>query len=123
MTRGKTPPEDARRIVAYALGHPECQDCGAQPGSPCTEPGRGRSTCKSRFVSAAIAEKRERQAATRTPEQAAILASLPRIPSTEIEACRTPRGGYAFTREWFVERGLPYPPIAGWREAVEQEEG
>ena len=30
-------------------------------------------------------------------------------------------GGYAFTRAWFLEHGLPYPPVAGWREAVERE--
>jgi hypothetical protein len=39
------------------------------------------------------------------------------------EACRTPRGGYSFTRAWFLEHGLPYPPIAGWRQAVKREDG
>jgi hypothetical protein len=121
MTRGKTSPEDTQRIVAYAREHLECQDCGAAPGESCTDPRPGRSTCKARFVAAAIATKRERQAASRTAEQEAILAGLPKIPATEIEACRTPRGGYAFTWAWFLEHKLPCPPVPGWRQAVERE--
>jgi hypothetical protein len=42
------------------------------------------------------------------------------VPKAEIEKCRTPRGGYAFTRAWFLEHGLPYPPVPGWRQAVER---
>ena len=57
MTRDKTSPEDTRRIVTYALEHLQCQDCGAAPREPRTEPGPGRSTCKARFAAAAIATK------------------------------------------------------------------
>ena len=115
-------PEDVRKIVAHAQEHLLCHDCGAGPGGPCTQPGRVRTVCKSRYIAAAIAIRRQAKAARRTPEQDAILASLPRVPKAEIEKCRTPRGGYAFTRAWFLDHGLPYPPVAGWRQAVEQED-
>lgn len=119
-SKRQTPPEDVLKIVAHAWQHATCQDCGAGPGEPCTQPGGGRTVCKSRFIAAAIAIKQQAWAARQTPEQAAILASMPRVPKAEIEKCRTPRGGYAFTRAWFLEHGLPYPPVPGWRQAVER---
>jgi hypothetical protein len=119
-TRRATP-DEARRIVAQARLLP-CDDCAAKPGSPCTQPGKGRSVCKSRWIDAAVAMRRQEKLARRTPEQAAILAGLPRVSREEIEACRTPAGGYRFTRAWFLDHGLPYPPVPGWREAVEREE-
>lgn len=118
--------EDAQKTASHAHQNLSCDDCGAAPGQPCRQPGGGRTVCKSRFVAAAIAIKRQAKAERRTPEQAAeqfaILAGLPRVPKEEIERCRSPRGGYAFTKAWFLEHGLPYPPIAGWRQAVEREE-
>jgi hypothetical protein len=122
VTRRRRSPEAAQQIAGHARDHVECQDCGAAPGQPCIRPGSGRSTCKSRFVVAAIALRRELRDAGRTPEQEAILAGLPRIPREEIEACRTPNGGYRLTKEWFTSHGIPYPPPAGWRQAVEQED-
>ena len=119
--RRTTSPETARKIAAHALQLP-CEGCAAPPGEPCTEPGPGRSVCKNRYAAAAIAISRETRAARRTPAQTALLATLPRIPREEIELCRTERGGYAFTKAWFLEHGLPYPPISGWREAVERED-
>jgi len=124
-TRRATP-EETRQIAARAA-QMRCDDCGASPGEPCPRPGRGRSVCRSRFIAGAIAIRRQEKAVRRTPEQeaeqAAILAGLPRVPKAEIEKCRTPAGGYAFTRAWFLEHGLPYPPVPGWRQAVEQEGG
>jgi hypothetical protein len=115
-----------QKIVAHASGLP-CQDCGAAPGEPCTRPGAGRSICKIRYIQSAIALRRQAKAERQTVEQQAeleaILAALPKVSRSEIEKCRTPRGGYAFTRAWFLEHGLPYPPIAGWRQAVEREDG
>ena len=82
--------------------------------------------CKSRFVAAAITLKRQgrtsRQSPEREADRVAILASLPPVSRTEIEKCRTERGGYSFTKAWFLEHGLPYPPIAGWRQAVERDD-
>ncbi len=121
LTR-RTSPEDAQEIAAHAREHLTCGDCGAAPGSLCTQPGRGRTVCKSRFVAAAIELRQQAKAVRQTPEQdavqAAVLAGLPRVSKEEIERCRTQRGGYAFTRAWFLEHGLPYPPVAGWRQAV-----
>ena len=77
MTKWRTSPEDVRRIVAHAQDHEPCTDCGAPLGQPCTRPGPGRSVCKSCFRSAAIAVRRQDKAAHRTPEQVAVLASLP----------------------------------------------
>jgi hypothetical protein len=122
LSKKRTPPEDVQRILARALGHEQCEDCGAPPGQPCTRPGPGRAVHKSRFAAAAIAVSRQDRAARRSPEQAAILAALPKVPATEIEKRRTARGGYSFTRAWFLEHGLPYPPVPGWRQAVEREE-
>jgi hypothetical protein len=113
-------PPSAREVAAHARQHMQCQDCGAQPGSPCAE--HDRIVCRSRYIAAAIALKRQAKSPQQAPEQAAILASLPRIPKEEIEKCRTERGGYSFTRAWFLEHGLPYPPVAGWRRAVERGE-
>ena len=45
---------------------------------------------------------------------------LPRIDPAEIAKCRTAKGGYSFTREWFLDHGLPYPPPKGWRKEVER---
>jgi hypothetical protein len=112
------PPEDIRRTVAHAQDHEPCTDCGAQPGQPCERPGPGRSVHRARFIAAAIAVSQQAKAARRTSEQAAILASLPKVSRADIEACRTPKGGYSFTRAWFLEHGLPYPPIPGWRQAA-----
>jgi len=49
--------------------------------------------------------------------------SLPRVPREEIEACRTPAGGYSFTRERLASWGVPWPPPAGWRRALEHGTG
>lgn len=120
------PPEDVERIVARAQDHEACTDCGALPGQACERPGPSRSVCKARFIAAAIVVRRQDKAARRTPGQeaelTAVLAGLPKVSRAEIEKCRTPRGGYSFTRAWFLEHGLPYPPVAGWRQAVERED-
>jgi hypothetical protein len=116
------PPEDAQKVADHALRHVACADCGAGPGEPCTGPGRRRSTCTSRFVVAAIALRRELRDAGRTPEQDAILAGLPKIPKSQFAAITTERGGLRTTKEWFTAHGLPYPPIPGWRKAVEAED-
>ncbi|MFY9931267.1 MAG: hypothetical protein WAK82_25040 [Streptosporangiaceae bacterium] len=85
-------------------------------------PGRGKTVCRGRYVAAAIAVSREAKAARLTPEQAAeraaILATLPRVSREEIEACRTPAGGYSFTRERLASWGVPWPPPSGWRKAL-----
>jgi hypothetical protein len=125
LTRQRTSPQDVQKIVAHASGLP-CQDCGAAPGEPCTRPGAGRSICKVRYIHSATSLRRQARAGRQTPEQqaeqGAILAALPKVSRSEIEKCKTPKGGYAFTRTWFLEHGLPYPPIAGWRQAVERED-
>jgi LRP1 type putative zinc finger protein len=51
-------PEEAKKIAAHAQQNLPCHDCGAAAGEPCTQPGRGRTVCKSRFVAAAIAFRR-----------------------------------------------------------------
>lgn len=115
-------PEDAQRIADHARQQVACQDCGAAPGAPCTGHGPGRTVCKTRFIAAAIELKRQDKAASQTPEQAAehvaVLAGLPRVSREEIEACRTPAGGYSFTRERLASWGVPWPPPAGWRRAL-----
>jgi hypothetical protein len=120
MTRPKTSPEEARRITDHARQHLECNDCGATPGAPCIHPGSGRSVCKSRFVAAAIAIRRQEKAARQTPEQAAelaaILAGLPRLTPEEVEAGRSPAGG--FTRAQLAAWEVPWPPPAGWLQAL-----
>jgi hypothetical protein len=100
-------PPGSREIASHARQYVQCQACGAQPGLPCA--GHDRIVCKSRYVAAAIALKRQVEPPSQTPEQATILAGLPCIPKEEIEKCRTERGGYSFTRAWFLEHCLPYP--------------
>ena len=82
--------------------------------------------CKNRFAAAAITLSQQAKAARRTPEQAAelaaILAGLPRVSREEIEACRTPAGGYSFTRERLAAWGVPWPPPPGWRRTLLREE-
>jgi hypothetical protein len=119
----RTPPEDARKIADHAQGHVECQDCAALPGQPCVRPGPGWTVHKSRYITAAIEMKHALRAAAQTLEQQAILANLPKVARAEIEKCRTAGGAYSFTKSWFLEHGLPYPPVAGWRAAVEREDG
>jgi hypothetical protein len=113
-------PEDVRQIAAHAQGHLRCEDCGAGPGEPCTRPGGGRSVHKPRYVAAAIAIRRQAKAERRTPEQeaelAAILAKLPRVSAEEIEAGRSPAGG--FTRKQLAAWSVPWPPPAGWLHAL-----
>ena len=124
--RRRTPPEDAQKTAEYARRNLPCHNCGAQPGEPCTEPGPGRTVCKNRFAAAAITLSQQAKAARRTPEQAAelaaILAGLPRVSREEIEACRTPAGGYSFTRERLAAWGVPWPPPPGWRRTLLREE-
>lgn len=124
MSAGKRqlPPEDAQRVARHAQDHVQCDACGALPGQPCDRPGAGRSVCKARFIAAVIEVRRQDKGAQRTPGQAATLASLPRIPKPEIEARRTPAGGYSFTRAWAESHGIPWPLPAGWREAVERDD-
>jgi hypothetical protein len=118
-------PEEAQKIAAHARQHLACDDCGTAPGEPCNQPG-GRIVCKARYIAAANAVRQQareaRQAPDQAPEHAAVLASLPRVSWAEIEKCRTPRGGYSFTKAWFLEHGLPYPPVAGWRKAVDRDD-
>ena len=121
----RTSPEDAHRIAEHAQTSLPCQDCGAGPGEPCTRPGRGRSVCKARFISAAIALKRQDKAARRSPEQAvelaAILARLPRLSREGVKAGRGPAGG--FTKKQLAAWGVPWPPPAGWLRALLREDG
>jgi hypothetical protein len=118
MTKRRTSPEDVAEILGYAMQHQPCDDCGAGPGEPCTRPGPGRTVHKARYIGAAIAVRQEARATRRTPEQTAeleaVLAGLPRVPRAEIEACRTPAGGYSFTRERLAGWGVPWPPPSGW---------
>lgn len=118
----RSQPDEVQRFILHAQEHVPCGDCGAAPGEPCSRPGSGRTVHKARYIAGAIALKGDVKASRRTPEQDAILATLPRVPKAEIEACRTPKGGYSFTRTWFLEHGLPYPPITGWRHAVERDD-
>jgi hypothetical protein len=117
-TRRATP-EETREIASRAA-QLRCDNCGAPPGEPCTHPGRGRSVCKSRFVAGAIAIRREAKAARRSPEQeaelAAVLARLPRLTREEVEAGRSPRGG--FTRAQLAEWSVPWPPPSGWLQTL-----
>lgn len=115
-------PRTAREITAIAVTEIECGNCGAEPGKPCTGPGEGREVHGSRWATAAMTRRRRRQAGRLTAEQQAVLASPPRVPREAIEACRLPNGGYRFTPAWFLKHGLPYPPPAGWRKAVERAE-
>jgi hypothetical protein len=116
VSKRKASPEEARRIATYARDYLPCMTCTAPPGHPCTRPGQGRSVCKSRFTEAAIALSQRDKEARRTPEQAAILARLPRLTEEQIEAGRSPRGGW--TRGQLARWGVPWPPPAGWRQAL-----
>jgi hypothetical protein len=113
-------PEEAQKITDHARQHLPCDDCGAAPGEPCIQPGRGRTVHQVRFVAAAVAIRRQEKAARRTPEQAAelvgILAGLPRLTPEEVEAGRSPAGG--FTRAQLAAWGVPWPPPAGWLRAL-----
>lgn len=113
-------PEDAQKIAAHAQQHLPCRDCGAGISEACTEPGRGKTVCKSRFVAAAIAIRRQAKAERRSPEQAAelaaILAGLPRLTREEVEAGRSPAGG--FTRAQLAAWAVSWPPPAGWLQAL-----
>jgi hypothetical protein len=124
MTSRPATPDDIRKAVAYAREHLACEDCGTAPGYPCSDPGPGRTVCKGRYRAAMITLGREARAARRTPAEAAELerqlAALARVPAEEIEACRTPGGGYSFTRERLASWGVPWPPPPGWRRAIER---
>jgi hypothetical protein len=113
-------PDEARRIADHARQSKACDDCGAAPGESCIEPGKGRSVHKPRYIAAAIAIRRQEKAARRTPEQAAevaaILAGLPRLTREEVEAGRSPAGG--FTREQLAKWHVPWPPPTGWLQAL-----
>ena len=67
----------------------------------------------------------EAKAARRSPEQeaelAAVLAELPRLTPDEIEAGRSPAGG--FTRKQLAAWNVPWPPPAGWLQALLRGEG
>lgn len=103
-------PEDVQKIAAHARLNLTCLECGAGPGEPYIRP-TGRSVHKGRYMAAAIELRRQERDARRTPEEAAelaaILAGLPRVSREEIEACRTPAGGYSFTRERLAAWGVP----------------
>ena len=64
--------------------------------------------------------RRQAKAERRTPEQAAelaaILAGLPRVRREEVEAGRSPAGG--FTKKQLASWGVPWPPPAGWLHAL-----
>ena len=113
-------PGDAQKTASHARQNLSCDDCGATSGQPCKQPGGGRTVCKSRFVAAAIAIRRQARAKRRTPEQAAelaaILAGLPRLSRAEVEAGRSPAGG--FTRKQLAAWGVPWPPPDGWLRAL-----
>jgi hypothetical protein len=113
-------PEEAQKIADHARQHLPCDDCGVAPGEACTRPGSGRTVCKSRYIAAAIAIRRQEKAARRTPEQAtelaAILAGLPMLTREEVEAGRSPAGG--FTREQLAKWHVPWPPPTGWLQAL-----
>lgn len=113
-------PQDPKEIVAHAREHLPCTDCGATPGEACTRPGKGKTVCRPRYIAAAIALRQRAKAARRTLEQAAeiaaLFARLPRLSPAEIEAGRSPAGG--FTREQLAAWGVPWPPPAGWLHAL-----
>jgi hypothetical protein len=120
MTKQRMSPEDAQKAADHALQHVACDACAAGPGEPCVRPGPGRSAHKDRFVAAAIELRQQARAARRTPEQAALLAGLPRVSPEEVEAARSPRGGW--TRATLAAWDVPWPPPAGWRRALERGE-
>jgi hypothetical protein len=101
VTRRHVPPAEAAAIAERAADL-QCSDCGAQPGQPCIPPGGAGRVCRSRFIAGAIEAKRDARATRATPEQQAILASLPRVP-----------------REVLAGWGVPWPPPPGWRHVLE----
>jgi hypothetical protein len=113
-------PRTAREITDLAVAEIPCGSCDAAAGKPCADPPEGREVHGGRWAAAAMTRRRRRQAARLTEEQRAELASLPQVAPDAIEKCRLPNGGYRFTQAWFLEHGLPYPPPAGWRKAVER---
>ena len=68
------------------------------------------------LCSTAIKVRRQDKAARRTAAEEAVLAALPRRTEAEIEAARSPRGG--FSRAGLEQLGVPWPPPAGWRQAL-----
>ena len=116
MSKRKPSPEETRRIASYGFDYLPCPDCGAAPGQPCDRPGRGRSVHKNRYIIAASTLSQRDKIARRTPAQAAVLAALPRLTEEEIEAGRSPRGGW--TREQLAKWGVPWPPPTGWRHTL-----
>ena len=113
-------PYVAKMIEELAQKTIACNVCDAAPGEPCTDPGPGRTVHGGRWAKAAIARRRRNKAARLTPEQKAILAALPAVPPEEIEACRQPDGHYNFDRATLERWGVPWPPPAGWRQAIER---
>jgi len=80
----------------------------------------GQDRLQVRYIAAAIAIRRQAKAEQRTPQQAAelaaILAGLPRLTPEEVEAGRSPAGG--FTGKQLAGWGVPWPPPAGWLQAL-----
>ena len=117
-----TTPEDRQRIADHARQHLPCDECGAQSGEACTKTGNDR-LCIGRYIAAAIELRQAAKAARRTPEEAAavaaLFASLPRLTNEEIEAGRSPTGG--FGKEQLALWGVPWPPPSGWLRALRGE--
>jgi hypothetical protein len=116
----RMPPEDVRKIADHASEHLPCEDCAAGPGEACIRPGSGRSVHKTRYIAAAIVVRQQGKGARRTPEQTAILAGLPRVSRSEIEATRSPAGG--FTRKQLAAWSVPWPPPSGCLRALLRDE-
>ena len=116
MSKRKASPAQAPRVAAWARDHLPCLECGVPAGHGCPRPGRGRIVHRGRYAVAASALSQRDKEARRPPEQTELLARLPRRTEEEIEAARTPRGGW--TREQLAEWGVPWPPPAGWRHAL-----
>ena len=62
------------------------------------------------------AAKAERRTPEQAAELAAVLARLPRLSREEVEAGRSPAGG--FTRAQLAAWTVPWPPPAGWLQAL-----
>jgi hypothetical protein len=119
-----TTPEDRQLIADHARQHLPCDDCGAKPGQPCSKTGNGRTVCIGRYIGAAIEVRQAAKAARRTPEEAAavaaLFATLPRLTHEQIEAGRSPNGG--FGKEQLADWGVPWPPPTGWLNALRGED-
>jgi len=119
-SKQRAPLKDTPKITTHARQHLPCADCGAAPGAACTRPGKGKTVCRARYIAAAIALRQHARAAQRTSEQATevdtLFASLPRLSPAEIDAGRSPSGG--FTRAQLAAWGVPWPPPAGWLHAL-----